>query len=387
MKFLKSLFNKQPQLPKTDLEKRFHLLGRVGQGSMSRVWRAHDSITGKPVALKILDTEKPQRFESRFMGLNKPTEGQVAASLHHRNIVRTFECGVSTKRQQFLVMEFINGVSLSYLVEMQNQTMRDNRLRFILEFGDALYYFHRQNWIHRDVCPRNVLLDTGYQVKLIDFGLAVPNTPPFRKPGNRTGTVSYMAPELIKRQPTDQRIDIFSFAASCYEMFTQQLPWDHSDVSLETVLQHINRPPVDIRDLEPGVDDQVADAIMKGLATLPNDRWSSMEEMLKPFWEARMRLEGAADGEKYRFLMEEKDREAAKDRAQVARNAASEEALARDMQPVTARRAPDGSQLAADDDEYEDVTKLATGNEEELDLDRYFEIASGDDDDDEYEAV
>ena len=108
-------------------------------------------------------------------------------------------------------MEFIDGVSLSYLVDMQNQTMKDNRLRFMLEFGDAIYYFHKQGWIHRDICPRNVLLDTSYQIKLIDFGLAVPNTEPFRKPGNRTGTVSYMAPELIKRQPTDQRIDIFSF--------------------------------------------------------------------------------------------------------------------------------------------------------------------------------
>ena len=76
----------------------------------------------------------------------------------------------------------------------------------------------------------------------------MPNTPEFQAPGNRTGTANYMAPELIKRQRTDQRIDIFSYAMTCYEMWAKRLPWDAAE-TLEAVMQHINMPPVDIRKL------------------------------------------------------------------------------------------------------------------------------------------
>ena len=90
-------------------------------------------------------------------------------------------------------------------------------------------------------------------------------------------------------------------------MYTQKLPWDHSGVSLDAMLQHINRPPADIRTLDPSIDDQVADIIMKGLALFPNDRWRSMGEMLKALWEARARLEGKAD-ENYSFFLDEKQK-------------------------------------------------------------------------------
>jgi serine/threonine protein kinase len=192
--------------------------------------------------------------------------------------------------EQFLVMEFVDGLGLGYLVDVQNEVMRKNRLLFMIQLGDAVRYFHEQKWIHRDICPRNVMVtDADLQIKLIDFGLVVPNTPPFRAPGNRTGTANYMAPELIKRQPTDQRIDIFSFAITCYEMFTKRYPWKAAE-SLDAVLQHINTPPHDIRETAPGIDEQVADAIMKGLASNPRDRWQTIDPMVYQFREAQERL-------------------------------------------------------------------------------------------------
>jgi serine/threonine protein kinase len=78
---------------RTDISKRFNLIGRVGQGSMSKVWRATDLQSGRTVALKILDKEKTAKYESRFQGLNKPSEGEVAVSLQHPNIVSTYEFG------------------------------------------------------------------------------------------------------------------------------------------------------------------------------------------------------------------------------------------------------------------------------------------------------
>ena len=293
MDFLKKLFAKKPKIVRTDVTKRFELIGRVGQGSMSKVWRARDSHSGKEVALKVLDKVKTKRFESRFPPGSKPSEGEVAVTLKHPNVVHTFECGTTVDDEQFLVMEFVEGVALSYLVEMQNEVMRKNRLKIMLQLGDGIEYFHKENWIHRDICPRNVVVTSDVVVKLIDFGLVVPNTPQFQAPGNRTGTASYMAPELIKRQKTDQRLDIFSYAVTCYEMFCNKLPWDTGE-TLEAVMQHINKPPNDIREHVEGIDEEIAASIMKGLERDPRDRWQTMDEMLTPLRNARARLQEAA---------------------------------------------------------------------------------------------
>lgn len=289
--FLKNLFDKK-KVEKVDVARRFELMSRVGQGSMSKVWRARDNMTGRMLAVKVLDKMKTERFEARFVGLKKPTEGDIATTLQHPNIVHTIEHGITTEGEQYLVMDFVEGLSLSYLVDVQNEQMRDNCLNYVIQLGEAIDYLHRQNWIHRDLCPRNVMVDSDNVVKLIDFGLVVPNTPDFQKPGNRTGTANYMAPELIKRQRTDQRIDIFSFAVTAYEMFCKRLPWDVAEQeTLETVLQHINKPPKPISQFAPHIDPRVAEVIMKGLKTDPADRWQTMAEMLVPLRKAHEEIE------------------------------------------------------------------------------------------------
>jgi serine/threonine protein kinase len=126
-------------------------------------------------------------------------------------------------------------------------------------------------------------------LKLIDFGLVVPNTPAFQAPGNRTGTANYMAPELIKRQKTDERIDIFSYAVTCYEMFTKRYPWDAGQ-TLDMIMQHINQPPEDIRTLLPKIDDELADIIMKGLERDPRDRWRRASDMVQAFRDVQTRI-------------------------------------------------------------------------------------------------
>ena len=286
---LKKIFTPQPRRIRTDITKRFDLIGRVGQGSMSKVWRARDTKSGKTVALKVLDKEKTLKLEARFVGKNKPTEGEIAIQLSHGNIVRTLEFGWTTNDEQFLVMEYVEGVSLSFLVDVQNERMQKNRLKYLIQLGEAIEYLHEKKWIHRDLCPRNVIVGDDDVVRLIDFGLVVPNTPAFQAPGNRTGTANYMAPELIKRQKTDQRIDIFSYAVTCYECYAKRYPWDAGE-TLEMVMQHVNSPPEDIRNLVPTIDDQVAEAIMRGLSTYPDNRWEKMGEMLKEFREAELRL-------------------------------------------------------------------------------------------------
>jgi serine/threonine protein kinase len=294
MSFLRSIFGGRRRAAehKVDVSQRFELVSRLGTGSMSKVWRALDRKSGKIMALKILDRAKTARFESRFSDRVKPTEGQVALQLNHKHIVKTYEHGITTNNEQFLVMELVEGISLAYLVDMQNETMRQNRLRVMVELGEALEYLHREQWIHRDLCPRNVLLDKEHSTRLIDFGLVVPNTKAFQEPGNRTGTANYMAPELIKRQRTDQRIDIFSFAITCFEMYCKELPWPSiTGVTLEMMLKRINTKPRDIRELVPDLDDQIAKAIMRGLEAEPQNRWQTATEMVSELRQAHHRLE------------------------------------------------------------------------------------------------
>lgn len=279
--------------PRTDLKKRFDLIGKVGRGTMSEVWKARDLKSGRVVAVKILDREQTEKLEARFKGLKKPTEGEVAVGLDHPNVVKTLEHGRTTDGRQFLVMEFVEGYLLTYYVDAQDAVMKANRLRFMADLGSAIDYLHGKGFIHRDLCPKNVVVTDDLQIKLIDFGLVVPDTPEFRRPGNRTGTANYMAPELIRRQPTDRRIDVFSYAVTCFEMCTRKLPWEKA-TSLEAIMQHLNSPPADIRPLAPGLDEEVAATIMRGLEVDPGRRWQSAGEMTDALRAARRRLEPAS---------------------------------------------------------------------------------------------
>lgn len=291
MGFLDRLLGRKPKVTPTEITKRFELICRVGQGSMSRFFKARDTKTGRVVGLKILDKEKTRKYEARFPAeWHKPSEGEFAVSLDHPNLVRTYEWGETTEGDPFLVMEYLEGVNLSFLVDVQNAVMQQHRLDFMIQLGEALAYMHSRQFIHRDLCPRNVVVtEPELVVKLIDFGLVVPNTPNFQAPGNRTGTAAYMAPELVRRQRTDARIDIYAYAMTCYEMFTRRHPWPEA-TSLEAVVQHLNQPPLEIQTLVPTIDPQVAAVIMKGLERDPAQRWSRVQLMTDEFRQAAERL-------------------------------------------------------------------------------------------------
>src|SRR5204862_6605149 len=121
------LFGPSGGLPIVNIAKRVDLLGRTGQGSMSKVWRARDRDTGRTVCLKILDKEKTLKFEARFLGLKKPSEGEICMLLKHQNIVQTFEHGLTTDQEPFIVMELVDGVGLNFLIETKNKQHDGNR--------------------------------------------------------------------------------------------------------------------------------------------------------------------------------------------------------------------------------------------------------------------
>src|SRR5207237_1070642 len=150
-----------------------------------------------------LDKVKTDKFEERFKGANKPSEGEISLLMRHPNIVQTFEHGLTTDGQAYLVMELIEGMGLNFLVDTRNDRLNGKRLEYLVQLAEAIDYVHGQGYLHRNICPRNVMVTADGTVKLIDFGLSIPNIPLFCKPGNRTGTPNYLAPELIRRVTTD----------------------------------------------------------------------------------------------------------------------------------------------------------------------------------------
>jgi serine/threonine protein kinase len=261
-------------LPRIDLRKRFELLGRTGQGSMSKVWRARDKSLGRIVCLKILDKEKTAKFEARFPGANKPKEGEICMSLRHKHIVQTFEHGISTEGEPFLVMELIDGLGFNFLIETRSPQLNSNRINFLTQMAEALDYLHRQGYMHRDICPRNVMVTKENLVKLIDFGLTIPERPEFCRPGNRTGTPDYLAPEVIRRVTTDHRVDLFALGVTAYEVYTGTLPWEKAQ-SMQTLLSHMNSPGKNPREACPDLDEETAAFLTKAIERDPRERFQT----------------------------------------------------------------------------------------------------------------
>lgn len=263
-------------LKKVNIEKRFDLsAGKTGQGSMSKVYRAYDRELGRTVCLKLLDKDKTRRFEERFAGLKKPSEGEVCLALKHDNIVRTYEHGLSTQGEPYLVMEWVDGLGLNYLVETRAPQLKGNRINFLCQLCDALQYMHDNKWLHRDLCPRNVMVDKEGVLKLIDFGLTIPYAPEFCVAGNRTGTPDILAPEIIKRKATDHRVDLFALGVTGYEVFTGALPWERSVSSEETFRRRLNTKPRTAKELNPKLGDDVSDMLLRAVATDPAERFPS----------------------------------------------------------------------------------------------------------------
>ncbi|MFL5242862.1 MAG: serine/threonine protein kinase [Gemmataceae bacterium] len=265
------------KLPIIDVKKRFELIARTGQGSMSKVWRARDKSLGRMVCVKLLDREKTAKFEARFIGMMRPMEGAVCYSLRHKNIVQTFEYGITTDKEQFIVMELIDGMGLNYLIETRSPGLEKNRINYLLQMAEGVEFIHKQGYLHRDICPRNVMVNQEGVVKIIDFGLAVPDMPAFRRPGNRTGTPNYLAPELIKRISTDHRVDLFALGVTAYETFTGQLPWEKTQ-SLQTLMSHMNSPGKNPKEFRPDLDAKTVKFLQKAIERDPKDRFQTATE-------------------------------------------------------------------------------------------------------------
>ena len=265
-----------------NVEQRFELLREAVHGTMSQFYMARDRKSGHIVGVKILDVEKTRAVEDRSRGLGKPSEGEIAASLVHLRIVHTFEHGLTTRGEPYLVMEYLPGQGLNTLIAARSPLLEGRRLTLLRHAAEAVGAVHSAGYIHRDICPRNFVVSPEADgLKLIDFGLTVPATAPFMQPGNRTGTPKYMAPEVVRRRPTDARLDIFSLGVTAFEMYAGETPWTTATVTGKAAMAHDTVPPRQLTELAPRIDPTLAAAIHRCLAAKPEDRPASGEAFLE----------------------------------------------------------------------------------------------------------
>lgn len=273
---------------KVDVSRRYEVLREAVSGTMSSFQAVRDRQTDQIVGLKVLDKEKTEQLEMRFRGLNKPTEGEIASLFNHPRIVRTLGHGLTTKGEQFVVMEYLDGPGLNSLIIGRSKLLDGNRLALMTQAAEALQTVHDAGFIHRDICPRNfVCSKDATSLKLIDFGLTVPARKEFQQPGIRTGTPNYMAPEVVRRKPTDHRLDIFAFGVSMYEMFSFELPWQRGSGDGLAAMGNGQSAPTPIEKHCPKIHPVIRDVIHKCLEPEAEKRFHSMKLLLNAMRSAK----------------------------------------------------------------------------------------------------
>ncbi len=201
---------------------RYELEQYLGGGGMSAVYRALDPQMGRRVALKILkETYRPDDPNAqRFV-----VEVQIAGSLNHENVIRTYDFGFDPEGRPFMVLEYVEGEDLQQAIGAGRTGSLPDRARIGVQLADALEYIHPRNVVHRDLKPANVYLSTvhasGPQVKLMDFGIARTDSAALTQAGMIVGTPSYMAPEQVQgERDLSRAVDIYAFGVVMWEVFT-----------------------------------------------------------------------------------------------------------------------------------------------------------------------
>ena len=288
---VKGMFqNKQTGL--LDVSARFVLDRHAYTGTMSKFHVAREIGTAKIYGIKLLDPEKLAQFRSRFKGLKRPEEGEIGAKIDHLRVARTYEYGKTTQGQEYILMEYVDGPGVNNLLRHRDPVWHPNRLTLIRQMIEGTQAVHDAGFIHRDICPRNFICHNDLTwLKLIDFGLTIPNSGHFRRPGNRTGTPQYMAPEIIRRRSTDQRVDIFALGITMYRMFTYEHPWRTTNTTGLAALAHDQKPAEDILTFRPDLNIKLARAIQRCLEIRADDRFEHCRQLMSAISDVKSEIE------------------------------------------------------------------------------------------------
>jgi eukaryotic-like serine/threonine-protein kinase len=258
------------------ISERYELEELVGTGGMSSVYRAHDRLLERDVALKVLHehfTEEGDHVE-RFR-----REARSVAQLSHPNIVTVIDRGEQDGRQ-FIVFEYCDGENLKALIARKGPLPEREAVQLALQIARALGFAHEHGLVHRDVKPQNVLLNGDGETKVTDFGIArsLDVHGGLTQTGTVMGTSDYISPEQARGSRADAQSDIYSLGAVLYEMLTGEVPFP-GDNFVSVALRHINEPPPSVRARRPELSPRLDAAVQRAMAKDPQDRFGSMDEL------------------------------------------------------------------------------------------------------------
>jgi eukaryotic-like serine/threonine-protein kinase len=270
----------------TTIDDRYRVDSVLGEGGMGVVYGGRHKMINKKVAIKILrgDLSRDKEMTERFL-----QEARAASSIGHPHICDVSDFGTLPDGSAYFVMEFLEGVSLSSIMQKDKKLETKRLIHIAKQVADGLQAAHEQSIVHRDLKPDNVfLLERGGEkeyVKILDFGIAKvvsSSTAKLTRAGTVFGTPHYMSPEQAAGAPVDSRTDIYSLGVILYEMASGQLPFD-ADNYMGILTQHMYKAPVPIRALVPTpneVPPGLEAIILKTLSKKPEQRYSNMKELM-----------------------------------------------------------------------------------------------------------
>lgn len=273
---------------------RYEIISQIGEGGIGIVYKAVDPNLNKTVAIKVLSggnlrDDQKARFQN---------EAKALAELKHRLIPEIYNFSVMEDGSPYMVMEFIEGISLDYVIKQEESLPVCQVVDIALQVCDALSHAHSLGVFHRDIKPSNIILQkegpSQNPVKIVDFGLvkfevALGREQFLTRTGTVVGSPAYMSPEQIRTDQIDGRSDVYSLGCVLFEMLTGHPPF-HGKSVFETVSLHLSSEPPTLSELLSPKDKGFADIVSKCLAKNPADRYQSMSELRRDIEEEQSKL-------------------------------------------------------------------------------------------------
>lgn len=310
----------------TILGSRYQLLQKIGEGGMAVVYKAKCLLLNRYVAVKILKEEYSNNLE--FMNKFRK-EAAAAASFSANNIVNIYDVG-SDNNINYIVMEFVNGKTLKEVIQERGRLNVDDTLNIGIQIAKALECAHKNNIIHRDIKPHNILVTEDGTVKVTDFGIAkAVSSDTITHTSKVIGSAHYFSPEQAKGKIVDYRTDIYSLGIVLYEMITGRVPFD-GDSAVSVALKHIQEPVISPRLIIGSIPESLSNLILKATEKEPIRRYQTVTDLLND-------LKKIQSNQSFTIV-----------------NSREENEFTRVMDPINIKATADSFEVDKDDDEEDD---------------------------------